>query len=290
MCRRGRADSQPFSWNRGAGIGEVQRAEVMTRSDEGARTGILFEDHFDGPVLDEARWMPAYLPHWSSLEASRPTYDISGSVLTLTVGDNQRPWCPEFDGAVRVSNLQTGHYSGRLGSTVGQHRFREGLRVREHVPARRLFLDRFFRLEMLARARLGATHLAALWLIGYEDTPERSGEITVMEVFGKDADETGTVLGHGIKQINDPNLTDDFAAPRLRFDVSDWHLYAIDWRPDCVAFSLDGRVLTRSSQSPGYPMQLMLNLYDIPTLATDSQTRATLSPAFDVDYIRAWRD
>ena len=262
----------------------------MTRVDEVNHTGVLFEDHFDSPALDEARWLPAYLPHWSSLEASRPAYEISGSVLTLTIEDTQRPWLPEFDGAVRVSNLQTGHFAGRPGSNVGQHRFREGLRVREHVPETRLFVDRYFRLEMLARARLGPTHLAALWLIGFEDSPERSGEITVMEVFGKDSDETGTVLGHGIKRINDPNLTDEFAAPWLPFDVADWHLYAIDWRPDCVEFSLDGRVLTRSSQSPDYPMQLMLNVYDIPGIRADGQSSTSNRPAFDIDFIRAWRD
>jgi hypothetical protein len=237
------------------------------------RSGLLFEDDFLAPDLDTRKWLPAYLPHWSTLEATRPTYSIQNSVLRLGIAEGQKPWCPRLDGEVRVSNLQTGHFSGPVGSSLGQHHFREGLIVREAVAPSRLFVDRYFCLEMRARAVLGPTHLAALWLIGYEEVPTHSGEITVMEVFGKDATAGRMALGHGIKPINDPRLNWEFSAPSLPVDVRDWHVYGVEWRPDGVDFLLDGKVLSHSAQSPDYAMQLMLNLYDLPDLARGCETQ-----------------
>jgi hypothetical protein len=91
---------------------------------------LLFADDFDEPFLNLENWFPYYLPHWSSQERTRARYQIQDSYLRLSVDNDQQPWCPEFDGDVKVSNLQTGHWSGPAGSPQGQHRFRSGLVVR----------------------------------------------------------------------------------------------------------------------------------------------------------------
>src|SRR5690349_16197283 len=88
-------------------------------------------DEFDGPELDCELWLPFYLPHWSSREQSAPNYRFEQSSLILQMEENQPPWCPEFDGLVRCSSVQTGTFSGPVGSPVGQHRFSDVLRVRE---------------------------------------------------------------------------------------------------------------------------------------------------------------
>jgi hypothetical protein len=92
---------------------------------------VRFEDDFDSPTLEESLWLPAYLPHWSSREASRPRYRIESGNLVLMIEPDQQPWCPEFNGSIRLSNLQTGTFSGSLGSSIGQHRFSHECRVRE---------------------------------------------------------------------------------------------------------------------------------------------------------------
>lgn len=195
------------------------------------KSELLFADDFDQPSLNLENWFPYYLPHWSSQDRTKARYQIQDSYLRLSIEHDQQPWCPEFDGDVKVSNLQTGHWSGPIGSSQGQHRFRPDLVVREASPERRLFLPRYCRLEMRARARLNPWNLAALWLIGFEDAPEFSGEITIFEVFGHGADRDGVKVGRGIKKIHDPKLTNELDDGRLSITVSDWHIYGMNWTP-----------------------------------------------------------
>ena len=245
-----------------------------------------FEDDFDGAELDADKWIPHYLAHWSSREAASARYTIKDSILTLRVDPDQAPWCPEFDGKVRVSSLQTGQFSGTAGSSIGQHRFAPGLVVREEQPERRLYTPTHGYVELRARAELGPSHLAALWMIGFEDQPDDSGEITVMEIFGRNVTPEGTRLGHGIKRVNDPRLKQAFFEPLLPFDPADWHVYGADWRPDGVDFYLDGQRIGRVDQSPAYPMQLMLNVYELPHLAGPERGQP---PIFEIDYVRGYR-
>lgn len=241
----------------------------------------VFDSTFRGPALDRSQWLPFYLPHWASRAAAAARYTVGAAGLTLTVAPDQPPWCPEFDGGVRVSSLQTGAFSGPLGSAIGQHRFRDGLRVREPQEAERLYVPRYGYVEMRARMALGPGQLAALWMIGFEEVPAHSGEITIMEIFGDAIDDRGTGLGHGIKPLNDPALRREFWDERLDFDPRDWHVYAADWSPSGVAFFLDGRQLHRTTQSPDYPMQLMLNVYELAPAAAPP-------PVLMVDYVRGY--
>lgn len=93
-----------------------------------------FDEAFAGAALDRSRWLPWYLPHWSSRAATEARHAIGDGVLRLRIDEDTAEWSPEFDPGVRVSNLQTGVGSGPVGSGEGQHRFRAGLVVRERRP------------------------------------------------------------------------------------------------------------------------------------------------------------
>ena len=166
---------------------------------------LIFEDHFDSPKLNLEKWLPHYLPHWSNLDRSKASYKIEDNALRLFISDEQAPWCPEYDGDIKVSGLQTGHYSNEVGSQEGQHRFSKGQTVRHYTTPFQLFLAQYFRLEMRARAKLNANNLAGLWLIGFEDQPENSGEITLFEAFGHNIEQTSACIGRGIKSFTDPS-------------------------------------------------------------------------------------
>ena len=88
---------------------------------------MAFLDHFDGPDLDRDSWLPHYLPHWSSRAASAATYAVEESELRLTIPTGQGLWCEgDHEPPLRVSGIQSGVFSGEVGSTRGQQPYRDG--------------------------------------------------------------------------------------------------------------------------------------------------------------------
>lgn len=244
---------------------------------------LAFEDTFDGEALDQSRWLPYYLPQWSSREASAARYRLGDGVLRLLIEADQPPWCPEFDGQTRVSSLQTGVFAGPVGSTVGQSRFRPGLVVRQAQPAARLCTPQYGLFELRAKAVDDPRCMVALWMIGYEDQPERSAEICICEIFGKDVEDASAAIGMGVHPFGDPAIVDDFERVRLPIDVREFHEYAAEWAPDRVTFFVEGRPVKTVGQSPQYPMQLMLGIYEFRGEPTSYPKR------FTIDWLRAYR-
>ena len=244
-------------------------------------------DHFDGSELDSAVWIPHYLPQWSSRAESAATYEIAESELRLTIPAEQDPWCPDdHEPPLRVSGVQSGVFSGEVGSTVGQQPFRDGQVVREFQPTQWGWTPKYQRLEVRARMELSPRSMASVWMVGLEDEPSRCGEICVFEVFGDalstDGEPTAAV-GMGVHPFRDPSLTDDFATPRLGIDVTEFHVYAADWQPGRVEFAVDGRHVRSVDQAPDYPMQMMVAVFDFPEKADGAP--ADHVPLLAVDYV-----
>jgi hypothetical protein len=221
------------------------------RLDRSAFT-LEFSDEFKGDALDEQAWLPHYLPHWSTREASRARYRIADGLLHLRIDADQPAWAPGHTGGLRVSNLQTGAFSGPLGSPVGQHHFAPGLTVSEEQPEARLYLPRRALVEARVAVPSDSRSMAALWMIGYEDSPERSAEICIFEIFGSEIvttnGRTSSVVGHGLHPFGDPDIIDEFHRPALPFDAREFHTYSVDWAPDGVHFWVDDEHVTSTSQ------------------------------------------
>jgi hypothetical protein len=227
-----------------------------------------FEDHFDAPALDRDVWLPHYLPQWSSRAASAAAYEVVDSCLRLFVPEAHPLWCPDDHPPLRVSAVQSGVFSGPVGSTVGQQPVRPGAVVREEQPASWGWTPRYGRLELRARATLSPRSMAAWWLVGLEDRPDRCAELCVMEVFGDALDDVPSAeVGMGTHPFRDPRMVEDFAAPRLQLDVTAFHTYAVDWQPDGAVFLVDGERVREVAVSPDYPMQTMLAVFDFPEKA-----------------------
>lgn len=245
----------------------------------------MFLEEFEGEVLDESRWLPHYLPHWSSRAESAATYELVGSELRLSIPPGQGLWCAETHAnPLRVSGLQSGVFSGPAGSTVGQQPFADGQVVREEQPAWWGWTPQLGRIEVRARMELSETSMASVWMVGLEDSPERCGEICVFEVFGNtiSADGSTADLGTGLHPFRDPALVEEFSADTQQLDVRDLHTYAVEWRPDGVDFLLDDRLVRTSRQAPSYPMQMMIAVFDFPVAGSPP----THTPVLAVDEVR----
>lgn len=242
-----------------------------------AETLHSFDDQFSEGQLNESIWIGTHLPHWSSRAATKPNYKIANGQLTLFVAD-QQPWCPEFDGVTRVSNLQSAVTEAKLGDSFGQHRYKTGLKVREQQSSdyRALMLNG--RLEIRARVSLTEQSVAALWLLGLEDKPENSGELCLFEIKSENLAENEMLVGMGTKAYFDPRLSTDFTEFRVN-NPDEFHMYAVTKTSAGLAFEIDGQTVFSSTQTYDYPLQLMLGVYE-------SSGNLAHQPSMTVDYVR----
>jgi hypothetical protein len=245
-------------------------------------------DEFNGPELDRGLWLPSYLPAWSSRADSAATYDVRDSCLHLSIPQDQALWCAgDHTPPLRVSGIQSGNFSGPVGSTIGQQPYRDGLTVREEQETFWGWTPGPGYVEVRGRMTLTARSMAAFWMVGLEDRRERSAEICVAEVFGKavipgESAEVGT----GLHAFRDPAIGEDFQAVSLPIDVAEFHTYGVEWTHDKADFLVDGEHVRRCRLPPTYPLQLMVAVFDFPDWSTGDDEDAV--PAFVVDYVRGY--
>ena len=248
---------------------------------------LLLKQEFVESKLDLAVWIPYYLPHWSSKEKTKARYSLKDGKLDLQIEFDQEPWSKEFNGEIRVSSLQTGLYSGPLNSHIGQHCVHPDCKVMEEQKPQKNFLSQYGYYEIRAKASPAPSNVSALWMIGYEEAPNESAEICIVEIKGDRVERNMALIGYGIRKFQDPLLEDRFFEEIFELDVTEFHTYAAEWTPEHINFFIDGKKIRTINQSPKYPMQLMLNLYEIPN---ENYRRISDYPqTFSVDYIKVYQ-
>lgn len=252
-----------------------------------ARFELVFSEEFAGTELDTARWVAHYLPHWTTPERSAARYLIDGDGLQLLIEADQPAWRLE-DGPMRVSNLQTGSFSGPRGSSIGQHRHRPDLVVRSPQPTRRLWTPSSGLVEATMRASGEPTCMLALWLVGLEEgAPEESGEICVAELFGSAVGRGHSQVRLGVKAHHDPRLRTEVVDLVLDLDATEDHTYATEWDPRGVRFYVDDLPVHTAGQTIDYPLQVMVDLFEFP--AGDVRDVADYPKSAHVSSVRGYR-
>jgi hypothetical protein len=248
-----------------------------------------FVDDFDSAELDTTVWFPYYLPAWSSRELTRASYRLAASELRLFIPRDQGVWCAdEHPEPLRVSGIQSGSYSGSVGTTKGQQRFRADQRVREQQPRLEGWLPSSGTVAIRCRMDLSPRSMAAMWLSGFEEHSDDAGEICVVEVFGRSIrDNRSAEIGVGVKKLHDPRLVHDFKAPQLELDVAEFHTYAVEWDEQRADFFVDHARIHSTARPPTYPLQAMLAVFDFPDETNGYDDH--LVPSLDVDWVRGDR-
>jgi beta-glucanase (GH16 family) len=199
----------------------------------GAARDTVFFDDFAGPQLDRARWNVEVTGQWVNNE--QQAYVDSPDVLRLAPGS-------EIAGAtngalviraVRRPGFVTGDgkrfdfLSGRI-NTRGKVEFGSGTTAAA-------------RIKMTA----GSGLWPAFWILGTGRWPD-TGEIDVMEFVGER--EWTSVALHGPGYSGDTPLVKRAAFP-LGQDATGWHVYAVEWRPDALVFTVDGAEVYRATKA-----------------------------------------
>ena len=240
-----------------------------------------FCDDFQEAELDLEKWLPYYLPQWSSKELAEARYNFQDDNLQLHIEADQKPWSLEYTGNLRVSSLQTGCFSGAVGSKTGQHPFREDLLVKEAQPRREYYTPHYGYFEVRLRAVALAGYMCALWMIGFEEKVEQSAEICVCEIRGEHISSETSLIGYGVRPFNDPNITDEFYEDVVGIDATHFHVYAVEWTANQTTFYVDNKKVRTIRQSPKYAMQFMLNIYELPDSLTAQSLNAPFPKGFE---------
>lgn len=261
-------------------------SSILSQDKEGYT--LVFNDDFNRKSLNAKNWFSFYLPQWSSRNNSKPKYSLEDGCLLLQITESQKPWCTEFNGEVKCSSLQTGVFSGDIGSNLGQHHFTQNLRVREFQAHQKKFVPQYGYFEIKAKALNTISNVVSLWMIGFEDTPEHSAEICIFEVKGENVQKNKAKIGYGIHQFKDPNVKEAFFEDEFSIDVTQFHIYAAEWTPTYVDFYIDNKFIRRINQSPNYPMQFMLGIYEIPVKRKSLKDKK-YPKEFVIDYVKGYK-
>ncbi len=187
---------------------------------------LVFADEFNGTALDRSKWnvvgmdfwvnneQQAYLDSPDTIQIARDVAGAEGGALVL------RPvYRPGVD---TRKDRMSDFISGRVNSQ-GKAEFTYG------------------RIEARIRMPDAVGVWPAFWMLGNGEWPG-TGEIDIMEYVGE-RDWTGVAL-HGPGYSGETPLVNKFVfAPET--DVTDWHVYAVEWTKDAVLFEVDGRLTYR---------------------------------------------
>jgi hypothetical protein len=242
-------------------------------------------DDFTGPALRDDLWIDHYLPHWSTPERSRARYDLDGGGLRLRIDEDQPDWRPE-DAPLRVSNVQTGNFSGAAGESRGTHRHRpDGLTVRTPGATRLLWTPPAGRIDVTVSASVDQGGMLAVWLVGSEHlSPRDSGEICVFEIDAEAVGAASATARIGIKAHHDDRLRTDMTEVSVPLDASRPHTWTAIWGPGGTVIGCEGRVVGRFSQAPDYPLVLMIDIFE----TGGRSASATYPKTARVHQVRGW--
>jgi hypothetical protein len=200
---------------------QQEPADVATPPDAAAsaRT-LLFADEFNAGTLDRAKWRVIGMDFWVNKEEQ--AYVDSPDVIEIL------PAAEGADGGVLV--LRPAYRPGEDSNARRNADFLSG-----RIESAGNFAFTYGRAEARIRMPDASGVWPAFWLVADADWPS-GGEIDIMEYVGE-ADWTGVAL-HGPGYSGDTGIADRQYFP-AGTDVTDWHVYAAEWKPDRIEFYVD---------------------------------------------------
>ncbi|MGE5314831.1 MAG: family 16 glycosylhydrolase [Acidobacteriota bacterium] len=216
----------------GFSFGSTVKAAEQASEAAQADADTVFIEQFNAPSLDRSVWnvivtgevfnneQQAYIDSTSAISPVNET-DAPGAhdgALALTAA--YRPGFTTRDGR------KFDFTSGRI-DTRGKKEFTYGtFSARMKLPA-------------------GDGFWPAFWLLGQGRWPD-VGEIDIMENVGE-ADWTSVAI-HGPKYSGETPLVNKFFFDG-KTDITDWHVYSVEWTKEGMIFRIDGRMIYRATRA-----------------------------------------
>ncbi len=175
----------------------------------------------------------------------------------------------------------------------------EGRFTSARLKTQGLFAFTYGRAEARMKLPRGQGLWPAFWMLG-SDVAQAGwpacGEIDILENLGREpALAHGTVHGPGYSGKR--AISAQYALPGAPVLADDFHLYAADWRPGRIEFSVDGHIyatVTPASLPPGAkwvyhnPFFILLNLAVGGAWPGNPDASTTFPQDLTVDYVRVY--
>jgi len=199
----------------------AQEVPGRTKSDT------LFFDDFSGNFLDREKWNVIGTDFWVNNE-QQVYVDSTTTIFTVKGADAK--------GAENALVLKA-HYAPDFITYRGNNF--------DFISGRIDTRDKIMFTYGTAAARMklpeGSGYWPAFWALGGGKWPE-TGEIDIMEYVGE-TDWVGVAL-HGPDYSGETPLVNKFFFPEGE-DVTEWHVYSVDWTAESFEFKVDGRLIYR---------------------------------------------
>jgi beta-glucanase (GH16 family) len=117
--------------------------------------------------------------------------------------------------------------------------------ISARINTRDKFDFKYGKAEARIRIDSGAGLWPAWWMLGYGDWPA-CGETDIMEFVGEN--DWASAAVHGPHYSGETPFVNRYYFPSGH-DIRQWHTYAVDWTPDCLLFSYDGKTMFRLTRS-----------------------------------------
>ncbi|HKV39620.1 MAG TPA: glycoside hydrolase family 16 protein [Blastocatellia bacterium] len=177
--------------------------------------------------------------------------------------------------------------------------------ARDYTSARMLtkglFSQRFGRFEARIKIPFGQGIWPAFWMLGANiDTVSwpACGEVDIMENIGSEPSINHGSL-HGPGYSGGASLTGSFTLPTGQRLSDDYHIFALDWSPNLVQFSVDGNVYetrTPADVPPGgtwiydHPFFILMNVAVGGNFPGSPDSTTVFPQTMLVDYVRVYAD
>jgi hypothetical protein len=245
-----------------------------------------FQEEFDGTTLDTNKWLPYYLPHWTTSAdrelGAKARFTIANGALQERIDADTPAWNPTYDSTVKISSIQTYEKDN-------WHKFNGSMPNNHHEADFNGYSTMYGYFEMRAKnANVGGGGHQAWWMVGTEDTSSASAnpEIDIVETFFSKPN-TWRIAGYG---WGDPNFLGNWVSyedPVPSGDQSsEYHIYGMEWTPTQLNFYYDNQLYKTINDAPNMPMGMILGIY---TDAGSGVHNNVWPKTWSVDYVRVWK-
>ena len=250
---------------------------------------VIFYDDFDGKYLNKFNFTSDTIKSWTAEQSKeqKTHYEMTGESILLYTDETMKPWCPEYDGSLKVSTLMSANRTGlHKFSAVG-----DGSPI-TNVKKEVTNLTKYGKFELRAKFNLfdgassvnGRKNHVAWWMIGFQDRDDERCELDIFEIYG---DGEYQITFHNWAKdssLTYRNLPLSVLNPDLANTVMDgeYHTYTMEWdETSGFNFYIDNVKAGNINQFPSYPLMTILNVYE------KRESNETIERQnFEIDYFK----